>query len=88
MPQAPVEVAWEVARDRSFRTIDQKGTATALPELAHSVHVEVAGLEPAREYFYRFHAGGETSQVGRTRTAPAAGAAVEQLRFAVCGCSY
>ena len=88
MPPAPVEVAWELARDRSFRTIDQKGTATARPELAHSVHVEVGGLEPAREYFYRFHAGGETSQVGRTRTAPAAGAAVEQLRFAVCGCSY
>ena len=87
MPPAPVEVAWEVARDRLFRTIDQKGTATAHPELAHSVHVEVDGLEPAREYFYRFRAGRETSQVGRTRTAPAAGAAVDRLRFAVCGCA-
>lgn len=88
MPQAPVEVAWEVSRDRLFRTVDQKGTATAYPELAHSVHVEVSGLEPAREYFYRFRAGGEISQTGRTRTAPAAGAAVERLRFAVCGCSH
>jgi alkaline phosphatase D len=88
MPQAPVEIAWEVARDRLFRTIDQKGTATADPQLAHSVHVEVTGLEPAREYFYRFRAGSEISQVGRTRTAPPAGAAVDRLRFAVCGCAY
>ncbi len=79
---------WEVARDRLFRTIEQKGTATASPDLAHSVHVEVTGLEPAREYFYRFRAGGEISQTGRTRTAPAAGAAVDSLRFAVCGCAY
>jgi len=88
MPPASIELGWEVARDRLFRTIEQKGTATASPELAHSVHVEVAGLEPAREYFYRFRAGGEISPTGRTRTAPAAGAAVDSLRFAVCGCAY
>ena len=87
MPPAPLDVAWEVARDRLFRNIEQKGTATAYPELAHSIHVEVQGLEPAREYFYRFRVGREISQIGRTRTAPAAGAAVDRLRFAVCGCS-
>jgi alkaline phosphatase D len=87
MPPAAMELAWEVARDRAFRTIEQKGTTTAYPELAHSVHVEVNGLEPAREYFYRFRIGRETSQVGRTKTAPAAGAAVDRLRFAICGCS-
>ena len=53
----------------------QKGTALARPELGHSVHVEVAGLEPGREYWYRFHAGDEVSQIGRTKTAPPAGAA-------------
>ena len=88
MPPAAIELGWEVARDRLFRVIEQKGTATASPDLAHSVHVEVTGLEPAREYFYRFRAGGEISPTGRTRTAPAAGAAVDSLRFAVCGCSY
>ena len=66
----------------------QKGTAVARPELGHSVHVEVSGLQPAREYYYRFRAGGEISQVGRTRTAPAANASVDRLRFAVCGCSH
>ena len=52
------------------------------------MHVEVAGLEPARDYWYRFRAGDEVSQVGRTRTAPPAGAPVDRLRFAVCGCQH
>jgi alkaline phosphatase D len=52
------------------------------------VHVEADGLEPAREYFYRFRCGSEVSQTGRTKTAPAAGAAVDRLRFAVCGCNH
>lgn len=88
MPTASVEVSWEIASDRAFRSVAQQGVAMARPELGHSVHVEVSGLEPAREYFYRFRAGRETSPIGRTRTAPAAGARVDQLRFAVCGCSH
>ncbi len=88
MPMANVDVDWEIARDPRFTSIAQKGTAIARPELGHSVHVEVAGLEPAREYWYRFRAGDEISRIGRTRTAPAAGAAVDRLRFAVCGCNH
>lgn len=88
MPMARVPVGWEVARDPAFRTIVQTGTEVARPELGHSVHVEVEGLEPGREFWYRFHAGGEVSQVGRTRTAPADPASVDRLRFAVCGCNH
>ena len=88
MPMVPLEVGWEVATDRVFRQVVQNGTAVARPELGHSVHVEVGSLEPAREYFYRFRAGREVSQVGRTKTAPAPGASVDELRFAVCGCSH
>jgi alkaline phosphatase D len=88
MPMAGVEVAWEVATERAFRTIVRKGVAVARPELGHSVHVEVNGLEAAREYFYRFRAGREVSQIGRTKTAPAPGAPVDQVRFGVCGCSH
>ncbi|MBI2508588.1 MAG: alkaline phosphatase D family protein, partial [Betaproteobacteria bacterium] len=54
MPQAAVEVAWEVAADEAFRRIVARGTEIAAPEWAHSVHAEVTGLEPARWYFYRF----------------------------------
>jgi alkaline phosphatase D len=88
MPMARVEVAWEIAGDRAFRNIVKKGTELARPELAHSVHVDVKGLEPARDYFYRFRSGAEISQVGRTRTAPAEGATVDRLRFGLCGCSH
>jgi alkaline phosphatase D len=88
MPMANVEVGWEVGRDRAFASIVTKGTAVARPELGHSVRVEVNGLEPGREYFYRFRAGREVSQIGRTKTAPPSGAAVDRLRFAVCGCNH
>ena len=88
MPMVNVEVGWEIAPDRAFRTVTQKGVVLARPELGHSVHVEARGLEPGRDYWYRFHAGNEVSQVGRTRTAPPANARVAELRFAVCGCSH
>jgi alkaline phosphatase D len=88
MPMVPVNVQWELASDTAFRNVVQKGETVARPELGHSVHVEVSGLEPAHDYWYRFRSGNEISQVGRTRTAPAAGAAVDRLRFGICGCSH
>ena len=88
MPMTNVDVQWEVARDARFSAIAQKGTAIARPELGHSVHVEVSGLEPGREYWYRFRAGNEVSRTGRTKTAPPAGANVDRLRFGVCGCNH
>lgn len=88
MPITPIPVRWEVAEDDRFRTIAVKGEALARPELGHSVHVEVAGLQPDRRYFYRFFVGSERSLVGRARTAPATGAAVSRLRFAVAGCQH
>lgn len=86
MPRQPLEVQWEVARDERFRDIAAKGTAVAHPDLGHSVHVELAGLEPARPYWYRFIVGRERSFVGRARTLPAPGSRVERVRFAVAGC--
>jgi alkaline phosphatase D len=76
----PVAVNWEVAEDEASGRVVQRGTAVARPAWAHSVHVEVSGLEPARLYFYRFMAGDEVSPVGRTRTAPAAGEVPLRLR--------
>jgi alkaline phosphatase D len=83
---APAHVAWEIARDDGFRYIVRQGTALALPELGHSVHAEVAGLQPGTTYWYRFHAGGASSPVGRTNTAPALTASPAALRFAFVSC--
>src|SRR5262249_36059119 len=54
MPMRPVEVNWAVATSDNMRKVVRKGTAVAHPELGHAVHVEVDGLEPARDYFYQF----------------------------------
>jgi alkaline phosphatase D len=86
MSPDPVTVDWEVASDDRMTRIVQQGSVSATAEWAHSVHVEVEGLEPARWYWYRFRTGAEVSRVGRTRTAPAANAAVDRLRFAFASC--
>lgn len=88
MPTQPVAVNWALAEDEGFRNIVRKGSALAHPELGHSVHVELAGLAPARPYWYRFDVAGYSSAIGRTSTLPAAGAAVDRVRFAVAGCQH
>ena len=88
MPEENVEVSWQVADDEKFSKVVAKGTAVATPNLAHAVHVEVPGLEPNRWYFYQFSASGETSPIGRARTAPAADDVPERLRFAFASCQH
>ncbi len=87
---SPVALAvrWEVAHDQAFTRIAAKGTAMASPALAHSVHVDVKGLEPARWYWYRFMLGDAVSPAGRTRTAPAPGSMPAMLRLAVASCQH
>jgi alkaline phosphatase D len=82
-----VAVNWEVAEDEAFARIVKRGRATAAPELAYSVHVDVDGLAPDRWYFYRFTSMDATSPVGRMRTTPGAGAATP-LRFAFASCQH
>lgn len=86
MPDRPVQVRWSVAEDAAMSRVTASGEAFALPEAGHSVHVEVEGLRPDREYWYRFEAGGEASPVGRARTTPPAGAAVDRLRVCYTSC--
>ncbi|HET7607196.1 MAG TPA: alkaline phosphatase D family protein, partial [Gammaproteobacteria bacterium] len=88
MPAAPVAVDWEVGSDEALRSVVRRGTVQATPDSAHSVHVEVAGLTPARDYWYRFTSGGARSAVGRTRTAPASGTLPNRLTLAVACCQH
>src|SRR5688572_13311887 len=68
LPPEPIDVQWELAGDETMRDVIRSGTAVATPQLGHSVHAEVEGLEPDRWYWYRFRAGDAESPVGRTRT--------------------
>lgn len=81
-----VDVRWEVARDARFRHVVRRGVARARRRLAHSVHVDVRGLEPGRDYWYRFRTGRHLSPAGRTRTAPAPWARPRHLLLAVANC--
>jgi alkaline phosphatase D len=90
MAPEPIAVRWEVAEDEGFTRIARSGRAVAHPELAHSVHVEVRGLQPERWYHYRFVTGGGANQAvsptGRSRTAPLADSMPTRLRFAFASC--
>lgn len=84
---AAAGVRWEVATDEGFGAISASGNAMATADSDHTVKVDVAGLAPGSDYFYRFTALGETSPTGRTRTAPADSATPDRLRFGVVSCA-
>lgn len=86
MPSRPVPVQWQVAEHPSSRKIARSGAEVATPQWNHSVHAEVSGLRPDREYWYRFRVGNDLSLVGRTRTVPALGTALASMRFAFASC--
>ena len=88
MPPQPVAVRWEVAHDPRFGQLARQGEAIAEPGRAHSLHIEVDGLQSDRVYYYRFIVAGQASPVGRTRTAPAADARVRQMRLALASCQH
>ncbi len=80
------EVAFDVALDDTFDTLVASEVVTAPATLGHSVHVDVTGLDPDREYVYRFRTGARTSEVGRTRTLPAADSPTDRFRFVFATC--
>jgi alkaline phosphatase D len=86
MPASAIPVNWVVAADEALRDVRASGISYATPDWAHSVHVEVSGLEPDRPYWYRFTAMGQQSPVGRTHTAPAADSKRDSLKVAVASC--
>jgi alkaline phosphatase D len=82
-----VAVGWEIAEDAGFSAVVAHGTTGTGADSDHTVKVDVRGLRPATDYFFRFTAGGTRSPVGRTRTAPADGAAADNIRFGVVSCA-
>jgi alkaline phosphatase D len=87
MPSRSVPVNWQIARDPAMADVVRAGAVEARPSSAHAVHVEVNGLEPGREYFYRFRVGPHVSETGRTRTAPAPGTSGGPLTMCYSSCA-
>nr|WP_308286952.1 alkaline phosphatase D family protein [Actinomadura parmotrematis] len=87
MPAKDQLVQWQVAEDPRFKRVVRRGLATARAKAAHSVHVELYGLRPGREYWYRFKTGSHVSPAGLTRTAPRPDTFGPALSMAFVSCS-
>jgi alkaline phosphatase D len=86
MPPVSVRVQWELALDPKMSRTVRRGEAIATPALAHSVHVELDGLEPDREYWYRFSVSSHSSRIGRTKTLPHRNSRPDSIRFITASC--
>lgn len=69
-----------------MRDIVTRGDTKALPKYAHSVHIDVQGLDANTEYYYQFKVGPHYSSVARTKTVPADEATVDEFNFAFASC--
>ncbi len=76
-------VTFEYSTDASFKTIAGTATATVTNPL-QPVKVEVNGLQPNTQYFYRVTDAAQDSEVGKFSTAAAIGTQTG-LRFGVSG---
>ena len=78
---------WEVSADTSFAITLATGSVDALAMNDLCVRAEVGGLQPDTYYYYRFtdSESGQTSQIGRTKTAPVGN--VEEFTLGVASCS-
>ena len=88
MSGGDVTLRCEIATDPGMTEIVRHGSATAEAAFAYSVHLDVAGLQPGRSYWYRFLSGDAVSAIGRAITLPSVGsAALGKVRFGFVSCS-
>lgn len=71
-PQTPggmsggdIALRYEIATDPGMTKIVRHGSAAAEQAFAYSVHLDVAGLQSGRSYWYRFLSGDAVSPIGR-----------------------
>jgi len=83
---ADVAVRLQVSTSSSFTTALADMALTASASYDHTVRAKVTGLPAATTLYYRFVAGSDISAIGTAKTAPAADAAVAQLKFAWITC--
>jgi alkaline phosphatase D len=87
MSGADVTISYEIATDDAIANVVRRGDAVAEQKFAHSVHLDVSGLQPGRSYWYRFRSGEAVSPTGRAITLPPPGAALDKLRFGFVSCA-
>ncbi len=80
-----VSIECIVATDPALANVVVRQSLTTDGAVDYTVKTDVAGLQPATTYYYRFTTAGTPSPIGRTRTMPAGTAT--RLRLAVVTCS-
>ncbi|WP_439533666.1 alkaline phosphatase D family protein [Polymorphobacter sp.] len=84
--RADMPLVVQLSESADFARVLVEQPVLARAALDHSVRVIVAGLQPARHFFFRFlTVDGAASATGRTRTAPDPGTAMA-FRFASVSC--
>ena len=81
-----IPLALQVSTRDDFASLVANVTLAASATYDFTVRAKVTGLAPATRLYYRFLAGGDTSAVGTTRTAPASGTVNTQVKFAWFTC--
>lgn len=76
----------EISKSSAFDSLVASVALTASATYDFTVRAKVTNLSAASSYFYRFVAGQDVSATGQTKTAPAAGANLSELRFAWFTC--
>jgi alkaline phosphatase D len=76
---------WYMATDTLFNNTVQTGQFTTDASKDFTVKIDVTGLQAGTYYYYRFEYAGNSSLIGRTKTAPSG--SINQLRLAVVSCN-
>ena len=87
MPSHPIAVQWHVATDERMDGIVKRGAVLATPRARSLGACRGQRTRAVALVLVSVQGGNEVSPVGRTRTAPAAGA-IEDLRFAFVSCQH
>ncbi|OHX13590.1 metallophosphatase [Chromobacterium sphagni] len=82
----PLAVTVQLSDRADFSNLLVNQSLSADPGWDYTVRHKVTGLAAASFYYYRFLTGNAVSATGRTKTAPAAGSAPSQLKFAYITC--
>jgi alkaline phosphatase D len=81
MSGGDVTLRYEIATDDAMAKVVRRGEANAERAFGYSVHLDVAGLDAGRPYWYRFTNGDAQTPIGRASTLPAAATARDKLRY-------
>ncbi len=81
---AVIDVKWEISTRSDFSSIVKSDSLSTSITRDFTAKVDVTGLQPATNYFYRFKSLGKISEIGETKTLPEN---PDSLKLAIVSCA-